>query len=196
MHPNSAFDWTDELAMLAFVARESFATIAIAGPAVVHAPLLVMNRSISFHVARRNRAVGVIDGARVIASVIGRQGYQSANWYDSSDQVPTWLYEVVEIEGIARQLDPDKLVAHVDALSEAMERVHAPERIWTRAKMTAGKFDAMLNGITGFEIKVEEIRGTSKFNQHNADADIEAMIAGQSRAGRDDLIAAIRERRR
>ena len=182
--------------MLAFVAREGFASIAIAGPAVVHAPLLVSDRRISFHIARRNRAVGAIDGSRVIASLLGRQGYQSANWYDSADQVPTWLYEVVEIEGIARQLDPDELVAHVDALSDAMERYHSPERVWTRAKMTSGKFEAMLNGIVGFAIEVEELRGTSKFNQHKAEADIDAMIVGQTSAGRHDLVAAIREKRR
>lgn len=182
--------------MLAFVAREAFATIVCAGPAVVHAPMVVSDRSISFHIARRNRATGAIDGSRVIASVLGRQGYQSANWYDSADQVPTWLYEVVEIEGIARKLDQDELVAHVDALSDAMEQVHSTDRIWTRLKMTSGKFEAMLNSIVGFTITIEEVRGTSKFNQHKSDADIEAMIVGQSSAGRDDLIAAIREKRR
>lgn len=195
MHPNSAFDWNDEAAMLSFVARVSFASIAIAGPVIVHAPLMVSERGIAFHIARRNRAVGAIDGARVIASVVGRQGYQSANWYDTADQVPTWLYEVVEIEGVARQLDRDALVAHVDALTETMEQAHSPDRIWTRAKMTPGKFEAMLNGIVGFAIEFEEVRGTSKFNQHKTDADIEAMILGQTGAGRDDLVAAIRERR-
>ena len=196
MHPNSAFDWSDEVAMLAFVQRESFASIAIVGPAIVHAPLLVSDRQISFHIARRNRAVEQIDGSRVIASILGRQGYQSANWYNSADQVPTWLYEVVEIEGVARQLDVDALVTHIDALSETMEKVYSPERIWTRAKMKSGKFEAMLNGIVGFTIEVEAMRGTSKFNQNKSDADIGAMIVGQTRAGRQDLVAAIREKRR
>ncbi|MGI8930920.1 MAG: FMN-binding negative transcriptional regulator [Sphingomicrobium sp.] len=195
MHPNPSFRWTDEAEMLAFVAREAFASILVGGPAVVHAPLTVAGRNISFHLARRNRGVGAIDGSRVIASVLGRQGYQSANWYNSDDQVPTWLYEVVEIEGVARQLEPEELVAQLDALSNAMEQIHSPARIWTRAKMTPGKFEAMLNAIIGFTIEVEEIRGTSKFNQHKADADVEAMIAGQTAAGRDDLVAAIREKR-
>ena len=77
-----------------------------------------------------------------------------------------------------------------------MEQVHSPERIWTRAKMTSGKFEAMVNGIVGFTIEVEHVRGTRKFNQHKPDADIAAMIAGQGNAGRNDLIAAIREQRR
>ncbi len=194
MHPNTAFNWCDETAMLTFVAREAFASIFIEGPAVVHAPLVVKGGAVSFHLSRRNRAIAAIDGSRVIASVMGRQGYQSANWYDSTDQVPTWLYEAVEIEGTAREFSPDELISHVDALTETMETSHSPASPWTRAKMSRGKFEAMLGAITGFTISIEQLRGTSKFNQHKGDADLEAMIAGQLAAGRNDLVAAIREK--
>ena len=195
MHPNPAFNWSDESAMLAFVAREAFASIFIHGPAVVHAPLVVMGRNVSFHLSRRNRALAAIDGSRVVASIVGRQGYQSANWYDSTDQVPTWLYEAVEIEGIAREFSRDDLIAHVDALTGTMEASHSPASPWTRAKMGEGKFEAMLGAITGFSISIEQLRGTSKFNQHKRVADFEAMIAGQASSGRKDLVAAIREHR-
>jgi transcriptional regulator len=193
MHFNKRFAWVDEDEMVAFVARQAFATIFIEGPAVVHAPLTVDGRSVSFHVARRNRAAERIDGSRVIASVLGREGYHSANWYVSEDQVPTWLYEVIEIEGVARILSTEALVAQVDALSAAMEQIHSPENIWSRAKMKPGKFEAMLKAIIGFSIEVDAIRGTRKFNQHKSPLDLEATIAGQATASRDDLVAAIRE---
>lgn len=193
MHPNNRFAWVDEDEMLAFVAKTAFATIFVEGPAVIHAPLAVNGRSVSFHVARRNHAAERIDGSRVIASVLGRQGYNSASWYVSDNQVPTWLYEVVEIEGVARVLHTEALIAQVDALTGVMEQLHSPEKIWTRAKMKPGKFEAMLNAIIGFSIEVDAIRGTRKFNQHKPPPDLEATVAGQAAASRDDLVAAIRE---
>ena len=44
--------------------------------------------------------------------------------------------------------------------------------------MAPGRFEAMLPGITGFELKVESLRGTLKFNQHKAAADIAGMLDG------------------
>ncbi len=51
-------------------------------------------------------------------------------------------------------------VAQLDALSAAMEEPLAPKPVWTKAKMTEGKFEAMLPGIVGFEMKVTALRGT------------------------------------
>jgi predicted FMN-binding regulatory protein PaiB len=59
--------------------------------------------------------------------------------------------------------------------------------------MDASKFDALTRAIVGFEVGPTAIRGTRKFNQHKAGADLAATIAGQSRAGRDDIVAAIHE---
>jgi transcriptional regulator len=195
MHPNAAFHWTDRSEMLDFVSEQSFAHIFTASPNglfAVHAPVIVRDRRIWFHVARRNRIADQL-GGRALVSVSGREAYQSANWYASADQVPTWHYEAVEIEGTVRQLSDEELVALVDQLSEVMETRHSPENPWTRAKMAPGKFEAMTKAIIGFEVEPAEIRGTRKFNQHKAGADLAATIAGQSSAGRADIVAAIEE---
>jgi transcriptional regulator len=126
-------------------------------------------------------------------SVSGREAYQSANWYASGNQVPTWHYEAVEIEGIARPMTPQELVGFLDRLSDIHERRVQPENPWTRDKMDESKFEALTRAIVGFEVVPTAIRGTRKFNQHKDDADLAATIAGQSRAGRDDIVAAIRE---
>ena len=74
---------------------------------VVHAPVLITGEGkIWFHISRRNRAAGQIDGRPVLISIAGREGYHSANWYASRNQVPTWHYEVVEIDGDACTLPP------------------------------------------------------------------------------------------
>jgi len=196
MHPNAAFHWTDRSEMLDFVAEHSFAhifTASEAGQFVVHAPVIVRDGRIWFHVAKRNRIADQLDGGRALVSVAGREGYQSANWYVSEDQVPTWHYEVVEIEGTVRQLADEELIALLDQLSEVMEGRHSPEKPWTRAKMAPGKFEAMTKAIVGFEVEPTEVRGTRKFNQHKRGDDLAATIDGQRSIGREDIVAAIED---
>ena len=50
----------------------------------------------------------------------------------------------------------------------------------------------MIKAIVGFEVDPTDVRGTRKFNQHKRGDDLEATIAGQRGAGRDDIVAAIR----
>jgi transcriptional regulator len=196
MHPNPAFHWTDRSEMLDFVSDHSFAHIFAAsamGLFAVHAPVVVRDGRIWFHVARRNRIANQLDGRHALVSVSGREGYQSANWYVSEDQVPTWHYEAVEIEGTVRLLSAAELISLVDQLSDVMEGRHSPDKPWTRAKMAPGKFEAMTKAIVGFELEPSEVRGTRKFNQHKGEEDLAATIAGQRGAGRDDIVAAIEE---
>jgi transcriptional regulator len=197
MNPNKVFDWANQEEMLAFAAERSFAHIFTASPEglfVVHAPILVTEGGkLWFHVARRNRITDQICGDRLLISIAGRDAFHSANWYASENQVPTWHYETVEIEGKARQLSDEELVELLDALSDRFERAASPDAPWTRAKMAAGKFEAMVKAIIGFEVDPIEIRGTRKFNQHKSPDDLDATIRGQQGAGRDDIVAAIRE---
>ena len=197
MHPNKVFDWTDRSEMLRFADERAFAHIFVASEGdlfVVHAPVLVTPANkIWFHVARRNRIARHLKGQRLLISIAGRDGYQSANWYASENQVPTWHYEAVEIEGGARQLSEHELVELLDGLSDRHERRHSADRPWTRAKMDPGKFEAMTRAIVGFELDPTEVRGTRKFNQHKAGDDLVATVEGQRKNGRVDIAAAIRE---
>ncbi len=182
--------------MLSFANEQAFAHIFAAGPGelgVVHAPVVVVEGKIQFHVARRNRIAGQLSGRRVLISILGLHAYQIANWYVSKDQVPTWHYEAVEIEGDAREMTSLELAAFLDLLTDTNERRVEPESPWTRAKMEPGRFEAMLRAIVGFEVVPQAIRGTRKFNQHRNADDVAATIEGQLRAGRDDIAAAVRD---
>jgi transcriptional regulator len=195
MHPGPAFEWADRPEMLEFVSARGFAHIFVAGkdgPRAAHAPLLVMDEGrIQFHLAKRNRAVASIAGNRVLASLSDLDSYHSANWYASADQVPTWHYQAVEIEGLAREISHDELVAQLDGLSARFEGIFQPLAPWTRDKMDPCRFDALTRAIIGFEIRIEAIRGTRKFNQHKPAADIEANVKGLAEAGRADVAEAI-----
>ena len=197
MHPNRAFDWGDREAALRFAADRAFAHIFTSSDErmfVVHVPILVTDDGrVLFHVSRRNRIAGHLPDRPILISLSGREGYQSANWYVSENQVPTWHYEAVEIEGVARPLSDEALVELLDRLSERFEGLHQPEQPWTRGKMTPGKFEAMTKAIVGFELEPVEIRGTRKFNQHKTGKDLAATIEGQREVGRKDIVAAIHE---
>lgn len=195
MHPNPAFDWRDRTEILDFVRANPFAHIfssAEAGLAVVHVPVLVTPEgAIRFHVARRNRATAQLLGNRLLLSILGREAYHSPNWYISENQVGTWLYETVEIEGLARALDVEELIVLLDDLSAMMEERYSPEQPWTRAKMTPGSFETMVKAIAGFEIMPDSIRGTRKFNQHKSAKDRAATLVGLRGAGFDRVAEAV-----
>jgi transcriptional regulator len=178
MHPNRAFAWRDREAMLQFVADIAFCTICADGPMLVHAPVIVAAPDrLRFHVARGNRAA-TLEGKRAIASCLGPDAYISPDWYGAPDQVPTWNYLSVEAEGPLRRLDEAELAALLDDLGAAHEARLAPKPAWTRAKLSPGRFEAMLKAIAGYELAIEDLRGTRKLGQHRprqAEAAAEAL---------------------
>jgi transcriptional regulator len=177
MHPNRAFAWADRGDMLAFVADIAFCTVAADGPMVVHAPVVVHPPDrIRFHIARGNRAK--LDGRRAIVSCLGPDAYVSPDWYGTPEQVPTWNYLAVEAEGPLRRLDEDELTALLDDLSAGHEARLAPKPLWTRAKMSPGRFEAMLKAIIGYELAIEDLRGTMKLGQHKNEAEREGAADG------------------
>jgi len=187
--PNKAFAWNDEAALRAFVARTSFAqivTVVDGRPVSAHAPLaLGADGSIRFHLSRTNAAAAILDGAPVLASVIGTHFYVSPDWYGTPDQVPTWNYRLVEIEGIARRLDEAALRDLLDALSAAHEAGLAPKPAWTSAKMDQRRLDAMVRAIVGFAIDAPTLRGVIKMGQNKSDAEAAGAITMLRAIGND-----------
>ena len=175
MHPDGCFDWTDEAAMRACVDQVGFAHIfvpTVDAPMVVHAPLVIAGDAFRFHVARRNRARPFLDGARVVASVVAGNAYVSPDWYDRrTDQVPTWDYVAVEIEGTARLLDEAALLAQIDRLSDVHEATLDPKPRWTRDKVSTSSMKSMLAAIEAYEIGDVTMRGTRKLSQNKSAAD-------------------------
>ena len=193
MHPNPRFretgDWLD------FADVRGFAHIFAAtpaGPMAVHAPVTREESTLNFHVARGNRIAAHLDGAAVVASVVGVDGYISPNWYaDRTNQVPTWNFVAVEIEGVANALDDAGLIAQLDALAARHEPRVNPGNPWTRGKMDDAVFARMLGAIRGFRIEVTAIRETVKLSQHKSDADQAATVAGLHAAGQHALADAM-----
>ncbi len=181
--------------MQALVRAVGFAHLFVVGsegPMVAHAPLVVTPEgAVHFHIARTNRVTPHLDGAALLGSVVADDFYVSPDWYEAVDGVPTWDYVAVEIEGVARPLGTDELVAQLDALSAVHEAALAPKRPWTRAKMTPGRFEAMLPAIRGFAIDAPVWRGTRKLSQNRSPADRAGVAAALDALGRPDRARAV-----
>ena len=193
MHPHPGYGWKDEGEMLAFLAEMSFSTIFVSGkdgPMLVHAPVVVCGTDrLRFHVSRANRAAASLGGAQALLSSTGPDCYVSPDWYGTSDQVPTWNYLAVECEGPLRRLNDEELAQLLDDLGDFQETRLAPKPVWTRAKMTPGRFEAMLKAIVGFEMRIETIRGTRKLGQMKTLDERRAAAAGVAGAGNSVMAA-------
>jgi transcriptional regulator len=187
MHPNAAFCLRDREAMRAFAAEIGFGMLFLTtpdGPRVAHVPFVFLGDDrIGFHLARGNALTKHLDGAEALFVVNGPDGYISPDWYGIDDQVPTWNYVALELQGIARKMDEAALIAQVDALSEANEKRLAPKPIWVRDKMAQGLFDKMLRGISGFELEVTAWRSSWKLGQNKAAEVRMAAADGAEAAG-------------
>lgn len=194
MHPDSTFRADGDL--LAQAAAIGFAHIFAAtpaGPMVVHAPVTHHGTRLRFHVARANRIADHLDGAALVVSVQGPQAYISPGWYaDPRDQVPTWNYVTIEVDGVAHALDEPALLEQLDALAAAHEPRANPPAPWTRDKADPAKIAAMLRAIRGFELTVTATRGTTKLSQNKDAATRAGVIASLIAAGDVDLAARMR----
>lgn len=198
MHPNVVFRWEDRVAMRQLVEGIGFGSLFAAtpdGPRVAQVPMVWDGDDrLLFHLARGNALTRHLDGATGLFSVLGPDGYVSPDWYGlDHNQVPTWNYLAVELEGRIEQLDRDGLVAQLDALAAVQEARLAPKPAWTRAKMGAKAFEALLRGITGFAMTVQAWRGTAKLGQNKPEAARIAAADAIAAAGRPAIAECMRQ---
>lgn len=196
MHPSRYFHEADRQKLAAFVASNALATIvgvdgATAATAVT--PILATGSSVRFHLSTSNRLTAVLTASRsALATIVAENAYISPDWYAAADQVPTWNYRSVEIEGALRVLTRDETRQLLDDLSAHFEAKLAPKAPWTRAKMRSEPFEAMLSAIIGFEMTIERMEGTFKLSQNKPDderARVAARLAERPDAGSQAVAA-------
>jgi transcriptional regulator len=192
MHPNSAFRWEDRNALRDFAREIGFGIVFAAtpdGPRVAHAPFVFLDEDrIGFHLARGNGVTKHLGNAEALFVINGPDGYISPDYYGMDDQVPTWNYLALELQGTIRRMSTEELTAQVDALSCEQESRLAPKPEWTRGKMSDGLFDKMLGAIVGFEMTVTAWRSTAKLGQ-NKPAQARALAADALEARGNKAVA-------
>jgi len=191
MHPDPKFR-TDDAAKLCATVIEigvvHLFAVTTDGPMVAHVPVTpTAEGNFRFHLARRNRIAAHLDGATVLASAMGPNGYISPDWYAAPhNQVPTWNYVSVEIDGVCAALDRAALIEQINALSALHEERLLPKTPWTMAKVEETHRDQMLSTLGCFELRVTAIRGNRKLSQNKRTADRAGVITalGDSDLGR------------
>ena len=170
MHPAPYFKETDEAALGALVAERGFGLIIGAEggrPVAAHAAFLLDGRTLRFHLSRANALTPVLEaGGTALAVVSGPDAYISPDWYGVEDQVPTWNYVSVEMEGPVTPVGDEAATVLLDDLSAHFEGRLAPKPPWTRGKMTPAYFERLLRAIRAFEMRVERFEGVTKLSQN------------------------------
>lgn len=159
---------------------------------VNHLPFLIDTSRGAFgtlvgHVARPNTVWKPC--SRTVESVIVFQGaehYISPSWYPSKQEtgkvVPTWNYAVVHARGVPVAFeDPERLRAHVTALTESHES--ASESPWHVSDAPPDFITNLLRGIVGIEIPIASLTGKWKVSQNRPDADRWAVVEALRRQG-------------
>jgi transcriptional regulator len=185
MHPSSAFRETDEARLLAELAAHPLVALFAAPqgrPLVAHAPALARRLPaglvLDFHLSRSNALSPFLEGGfPALAVSLAAEAYVSPDWYAAADQVPSWNYITVEVEGPVAVLDDAGLVALLDDLSAQEEARLLPKPPWTRRKMSPDRFETMSRAIIGGRLTVERLEGTAKLSQNKDAADRAGVIA-------------------
>src|SRR5256886_4491062 len=189
MYVNPAFK-VHPAASLAFAAARGFGLVVAcdAGwPVAAHLPFRLIEQDgavpkLEFHVARANPLGAIAEkGGTWLVAVQGYDAYVSRDWYASTEQVPTWLYEAVHLSGPVRVVPGDHTQGHTERLSAKFESWLAPKPEWKLDKVSDRKREMLLKAIVAVEMTVESIEGSFKLNQHKPDEDHVAIANALAR---------------
>lgn len=188
MHPNLAFRHADRALLETLIEEIGFGMVFATtpnGPRVAHVPLLwTGDGAVQFHLARGNALTKHLDGMTVLAVINGPDGYVSPRWYeDGADQVPTWNYVALELEGRVRRMDAEGLVGQIAALSDKHEARVAEGEPWTMDKLSEARLRGLLAGIVGFEMEIQAWRETVKLSQNKRPEDRTRVANGLEAEG-------------
>lgn len=196
MHPNRHFRYHDQSFSNAMIDSVGFGMIFCEtpeGPRVAHSPLLATDCGlVRFHLARGNAISCHLPGSRALLVVNGPDAYVSARWYSDPDQVPTWNYVAVEMEGTVRAMERDGLVSLLEALSERQEAQIKEGTPWTMDKLSDKHREGLLRSIIGFEMEVEHWRETAKLSQNKSAEVLDEVVAGLEKQGEHELAELMR----
>lgn len=196
MHPNPIFHKAEAQQNLSFSADQGFGMLAVNGPdglpLLSHIPFVIEGDRVLFHLVRSNPIARLLkSGAKARLAVRGPHGYISPDWYGIQDQVPTWNYVAVQLDGPAQLLPQDEIGEVLEKLSDRFEADLAPKPIWKMAKMDPDALHRMMRMIVPAELQIEAIDGTWKLSQNKEDAARLAAADGLQAAALDPSAEAL-----
>ena len=108
------------------------------------------------------------------------------------DEVPTWNYVAIELEGPVRRMEEEGLLALLEGLSNRHEARIEGGTPWTMDKLSDRARNGLLRGIVGFEMEVKAWRETVKLSQNKGPDDRARVMAGLESNGAPALAQLMR----
>lgn len=172
---------------LEFVQKYSFAivnTLVDGEIETCHIPLEIEeteeNLLISGHVARGNKLSEAIQaGAKATCIFSEPHAYVSSSWYDHVN-VPTWNYIAIHMKGSFRVLKGEELLNSLHKMVDHYEEGRKDR--YRIEDMPKDMLLAHLEGLTGFELVVEQIEANYKLSQNRHDKDYKNIIEQLSKS--------------
>jgi transcriptional regulator len=209
MYEVEHFSQTSVSAMRAYVAQNSFASLAVdtdEGPSIDHLPLEFdptpgPDGRLLGHVARGNPLWRRFESGPALAVFCGHQAYISPDWYSSKASeprvVPTWNYAAVHVSGTLRFLhEPEQIFEILSRLTERFESSRPTP--WTIADAPEDFVHRLVGAVVGVELEVRSMKGKWKLSQNRPAQDRKGVIAGLRSEGGSagHAMADLMERRR
>jgi transcriptional regulator len=196
MHPNPAFRSEDRALCETLIDEIAFGMVFAQtpdGPRVAHTPVWSTgDGAVQFHLARANALTRHIAGSDALVLVNGPDAYVSPRWYGDREQVPTWNYVALELEGPVRRMDEDGLLAHLRTIIARHESRLTEGKAWSLDEVPVAKLNRLLTGIVGFEMEVRAWRPTLKLSQNKPDERV-SVAAALDQLGSQALAALMRD---
>jgi transcriptional regulator len=196
MYTPKYFQLTDDQEAISFMQKYSFATIVTmmnGMPEATHLPFLVEQRGeqlvLISHFAKANPQATAVFKETSLVIFTEPHAYISPANYEKEQNVPTWNYLAIHAYGKATLIDDKTQVAQL------LEKMIGFYEATYRAQWDKLPDDyklKMMNGITAFEIVVDDLQAKKKLSQNRTEMERENVIAslGNSADKNEQEIAA------
>jgi transcriptional regulator len=174
------FQLSDHQEAVSFMQKYSFATIVTTMngvPEATHLPFLVEQRGeqlvLIAHFAKANPQAGAVFNETSLVIFTEPHAYISPSNYEKEQNVPTWNYLAIHAYGKATLIDDKTQVAQLlEKMIGFYEAAYRDQ--WD--KLSDDYKHKMMNGITAFEIVVDDLQAKKKLSQNRTEFERENIV--------------------
>lgn len=174
--------------ILRFIEENSFAILVNQSNSKInatHIPLFIEESNdnqliLSGHISKLNpQSENFAENGSVLAIFSGAHSYISSSWYDY-EEVPTWNYLAVHVEGKIEILNEEQKLLHLENLVNKYEK-NSEKPIST--KSLSKETMSQANGILAFNIIVTKIEAVKKLSQNKSENNKKSIISHLEKSG-------------
>lgn len=174
--------------ILRFIEENSFAILVNQSNSKInatHIPLFIEKSDenqliLSGHISKLNTQIeNFAENGSVLAIFSGAHSYISSSWYDY-EEVPTWNYLAVHVEGKIEILNEEQKLLHLENLVNKYEK-KSENPIST--KSLSKETMSQANGILAFNIIVTKIEAVKKLSQNKSENNKKSIISHLEKSG-------------